>query len=117
MDLNLDPVKLLDKFFNFFKEWLPYISTLFLASWGGTVAYIQKLKIKTKPFSCRELLYDIIISSFAGYLTYLFCLYAGVPGPVASLLIAISGHMGARALAKFEKLRDTILGFKEDERL
>lgn len=117
MDLNLDPIKLLDKLFSVLKEALPYISTIFLASWGGTVAYIQRLKIKTRPFSYKELLYDIIISSFAGYLTYLFCLYAGVPGPVASLLIAISGHMGARALAKFERLRDTILGFKDDERI
>lgn len=112
MDSNLNINIILDKIFSILKDWLPYISTILLASWGGFVSYIQKVRIRTTIFSWRELIYDLVISSFAGFLTYLLCLYANVPGTISSILIAISGHMGARALAKFERFRDAVLGLK-----
>lgn len=95
-------------------EWvrqvLPYLSTLFLSCWGGIVSYIQRLRIKSAKFSWRELSFDLLISSFAGLLTHFFCEYSQVSGSMSAILIAISGHMGTRAIASFEKMRDRIFG-------
>ncbi len=100
-------------------EWvrqvLPYLSTLFLSCWGGIVSYIQRLRIKSAKFSWRELSFDLAISSFAGLLTHFFCEYSNVSGSMSAILIAISGHMGTRAIASFEKMRDRIFGVTGDD--
>ena len=99
-------------------EWvrqvLPYLSTLFLSCWGGIVSYIQRLRIKSAKFSWRELSFDLLISSFAGLLTHFFCEYSNVSGSMSAILIAISGHMGTRAIASFEKMRDRIFGLHDE---
>lgn len=92
---------------------LPYISTLLLSSWGGFVSYIQRIRIKRHKFSLRELSFDLLISSFAGLLTHFFCEYSGVSGSMSAILIAVSGHMGTRAIAGFEVLRDRIFGLEK----
>lgn len=100
-------------------EWirqvLPYLSTLFLSCWGGIVSHIQRLRIKSAKFSWRELSFDLAISSFAGLLTHFFCEYSNVSGSMSAILIAISGHMGTRAIASFEKMRDRIFGVTGDD--
>lgn len=100
-------------------EWvrqvLPYLSTLFLSCWGGIVSYIQRLRIKSAKFSWRELSFDLLISSFAGLLTHFFCEYSNVSGSMSAILIAISGHMGTRAIVSFEKMRDRIFGLHDEQ--
>lgn len=97
-----------------FRQILPYLSTLFLSCWGGVVSYIQRLRVKSHKFSWREMSFDLIISSFAGLLTHFFCEYANVGGAMSAILIAVSGHMGTRAIASFEKMRDRVFGITED---
>lgn len=93
-------------------EWLrtmlPYISTFFLAAWGGVVHHIQRIRTNKTLFNWRELLFDITVSSFAGLLTYFLCQSAEIEGPQAAFLIAISGHMGTRAISSFQTLHDRI---------
>lgn len=96
------------------KNVLPYISTLLLSCWGGIVSYIQRIRIHSRKFSVKELSFDLIISSFAGLLTHFFCEYSNVSGAMSAILIAVSGHMGTRAIASFEKMRDRIFGIADE---
>ena len=100
----------------FFRQILPYLSTLFLSCWGGIVSYIQRLRIHKSRFNWKDLTFDLVISSFAGLLTHFFCEYSNVGGSMSAILIAVSGHMGTRAIASFEKLRDRIFGLSEEPR-
>lgn len=89
-----------------FRSALPYISTFFLSAWGGVVHHIQRMRTTKTRFNWRELLFDIMVSSFAGLLTYFLCKAAEIEGSKAAFLIAISGHMGTRAIASFQALRE-----------
>jgi len=100
----------------FFRQILPYLSTLFLSCWGGIVSYIQRLRIHRSRFNWKDLTFDLVISSFAGLLTHFFCEYSNVGGSMSAILIAVSGHMGTRAIASFEKMRDRIFGVSEEQR-
>jgi len=103
-----------------FADWvrnmLPYLSTLFLSCWGGVVSYIQRLRIHRTKFNLRDLIFDLVISSFAGLLTHFFCEYSNVSGTMSAILIAVSGHMGTRAIASFERMRDKIFGLESEGR-
>ncbi len=92
------------------RDGLPYLSTLVLSCWGGIVSYIQRMRVKSQKFSWKELGFDLVISSFAGLLTHFFCEYSNVSGSMSAILIAVSGHMGTRAIASFERIRDRIFG-------
>lgn len=96
------------------KNILPYLSTLLLSCWGGIVSYIQRIRVRSRKFNVKELSFDLIISSFAGLLTHFFCEYSNVSGAMSAILIAVSGHMGTRAIASFEKMRDRIFGLPDE---
>lgn len=98
------------------RQFLPYLSTLFLSCWGGIVSYIQRLRVHHSRFNWKDLTFDLVISSFAGLLTHFFCEYSNVGGSMSAILIAVSGHMGTRAIASFEKMRDRIFGVSEEPR-
>lgn len=92
---------------------MPYITTLLLATFGGIVNHITTLRKKKAPFKWRELAFDIVVSTFAGLLTFYFCESAGIDGPMSAALIAISGHMGTRAIAGFEIIYTRLIGIKK----
>lgn len=87
----------------------PWVSTLCLSVWGGLVQYAQRVR-RGEAFSWVALVLDLVICSFAGLLTFLMCEAAGITGPVQAVLIAVSAHMGTRAIASLEVVRDRILG-------
>lgn len=105
------------------KAILPYVTTFLLSTWGGTVAYIKRIRAAKIHFTWVDWGYDIIVSSFVGLLMHFLCQYSHVEGPIQSVLIAISAHAGARTLAKLEIWRDKLLNLpsdveiKDDERL
>lgn len=91
-----------------FRQIMPYLSTLFLSCWGGLVQHIQRMRSGGKKFNWRELFFDLVVSSFAGILTHFLCDAAGIEGAKAAMLIAVSGHMGTRAIASFQALHERI---------
>jgi hypothetical protein len=97
------------------RQALPFLSTVFLSSWGGAVHYLQNMKDHGTSFSWKSLFLDIFISAFVGYLTYLLCQVAGIEGVKSYLAVAVSGHMGPRALASFEVIRDRWLNLAPDK--
>ena len=100
-----------------FLEWLrqftPYFTTIFLSIWGGVVNHIQTIRNGKKKFQWRELAFDLITSTFAGLLTFYFCRSAEIGETMSAILIAVSGHMGTRAIAGFETLYRRVIGIKE----
>lgn len=100
--------------FEFLHQIGPYVSTIFLSLWGGIVNYIQSVR-RGRIFSWRELAFDLVTSSFAGLLTYYFCLTAGISDTMSAILIAISGHMGTRAISGFEAIHRQIFGKNGDK--
>lgn len=87
----------------------PWASTFLLSMWGGLVQYAQRVRNGEK-FSWMALALDLVVCSFAGLLTFLLCESAGIRGPIQAVLIAISAHMGTRAISSLEVVRDRILG-------
>jgi len=76
-----------------------------LSLWGGTANFFRKLKAgAVRPFNFVEFIGEIFISGFVGVLTFFFCEAAKISPLVSAALIAISGHMGSRALFLFEQM-------------
>jgi hypothetical protein len=83
--------------------WLTYLWVLLLSIWGGVVSYISKVRSgQCSRFNLTELIGDITTSGFVGLLTFWLCQATHLNEWVTAVFIGISGHMGARALLKFE---------------
>ena len=101
---------------DFLKEAFPFFTTFVLSIWGGTVSHIQRLRKSKRKFTFGpEYVMDIVICSFAGLLTYFFCMYANIDGWLQAILISISAHMGTRAIASFESLHNRIFNWKDSQ--
>lgn len=107
---NFNPNSIGDIVAEWFKHLSPYLYTMWLSIWGGTVSHVIQLRKTRRKFKWKELFFDVLISSFAGIVTYFMCEFAGITGAGSAALIAISGHMGARALASFEAFHSKIFG-------
>lgn len=104
-------------FMEYVRQAMPYISTIGLWAWGGVVNHISKLRKGGVKFKGRELAFDLIVSTFAGLMTFYFCQSAGVSDTMQAVLIAISGHMGTRAIAGFEVIYRRIIGIPDNEKV
>jgi peptidoglycan/LPS O-acetylase OafA/YrhL len=83
---------------------LTYVWVLLLSAFGGMVNFSRKLNEgRTSVFRLTEFIGELVTSSFAGLLTFWLCESAGVDKLIAAVLIAISGHMGSRAIFRMEK--------------
>lgn len=83
---------------------ITYVWVMLLSAFGGMVNFSRKLhEGRTKPFRVTEFIGEIVTSSFAGLLTFWLCESAGVDKLIAAVLIAISGHMGSRAIFRLER--------------
>ena len=100
-------------FVELMRQIMPYLSTIFLSMWGGVVNHITTLRNGRKKFQLKELIFDLVVSTFAGLITFYFCRSAGISETMSAVLIAISGHMGTRAIAGFETVYRRIIGAKE----
>lgn len=96
-----------------FRQVMPYITTFFLSTWGGVVNHITTIRTKKTKFQWRELAFDLIVSMFAGLLTFFFCKGANLSETMSAVLIAISGHMGTRAIAGFEVIYRRVIGVRK----
>jgi len=93
----------------FVKQVAPWLYMLVLSTWGGVVHYLQALKRSGRSFEWYALFLDLITASFAGLLANLLCESAGIKGAEAAAIVAVSGHMGARAIGKLESVYSKLL--------
>lgn len=82
---------------------LSILAMFMMAIWGGTAAYIAKLKKSRSKFSFTELVGEWTISGFIGVVVGISCLrLAGWDAWVATCAAGMVGHMGTRAIGLFE---------------
>lgn len=78
---------------------LTYAWVTALSVWGGFVNFYQKVKAGTaRPFNIVELIGELATSGLVGIVTFFLCESAGIGQLVTAALVAISGHMGTRAI-------------------
>jgi hypothetical protein len=85
---------------------LTYMWVLGLSAWGSLVQVIrratdQELTLKMK---LQFIIAEVTISTFAGMVTFFLCEWAQMDKMLSAAFIAISGHMGARAIILTEKM-------------
>lgn len=95
--------------FDWFRHVLPWGVTLLVSAFAAMAQYAAKVR-KGESFSWRSLLLDAVVCMFAGMLMHLVCEWQGIGGPARSVLVAVTAHMGTRAMMQFEAMRDRVLG-------
>lgn len=71
---------------------------IFLACLGGGVRYIQGVRTGEESFKWLNLTAELFISGFVGLVTMYVCIEMNFSQPVTAILVAISGHMGGKAI-------------------
>ena len=88
-------------------NYITYAWVIWLAVWGGIVNFWHKLKTgKARAFNVTEFIGEIVTSGFVGVLTFWLCEAGGISPLMTAVFVAISGHMGARAIFLFEKIME-----------
>lgn len=83
---------------------ITYSWVFIVAIWGGFVNYARKRREGMIPcFSITEFIGELMTSAFAGLVTFFLCEAAKLDPMLSAALIAISGHMGSRAIFMAEK--------------
>ncbi len=94
---------------------ITYFWVLALASWGGVVNYVRKVKSnQIESFSIMELLGEIMVSAFAGVMTFWLCELSEFPQLLTAALVGVSGHMGGRGIALIEHTVKVRAGIRSD---
>lgn len=84
-------------------DYLSYVWMVTLALWGGTVAYLTKLKKDDEKFRVVEYVARMVTSGFAGLLAGYIGL-AMLNNPLYAFILAgMGGHAGAGTLVLIEK--------------
>lgn len=81
---------------------VPMLFAAFLAALGGAVQYFNKIDRAGVPFSFAKFLLEIGTSAFVGIVSFELCDSAGFSWQLTAAVVAVSGHMGARALILIE---------------
>lgn len=85
-------------------SFLTYLWVLMLSGVGGLISFLRKIDSgNSRPFNLVEFVGEMTTSAFVGLLTFWLCEWAKVDPMLSAVFIAITGHMGSRALFAFEK--------------
>lgn len=83
---------------------LTYVWVGGLSAWGGLVSFLRRTREgRVRPWNFVELVGELTTSAFAGIVTFWLCEAGGIAPLVTAALVAISGHMGSRALFHMER--------------
>lgn len=82
--------------------YVTYLWVVLLSLWGGITSYVSKMKSGVSRFNLMEIFGEMIVSGFAGVMTFYVCVAAHTPEVVTAVAVGISGHMGARAIYGLE---------------
>lgn len=82
---------------------LTYAWVIGLSLLGGAASFVRRVRSGQSKYSnIVELIGELVVSSFAGLVTFFLCQSAEFDGALSAAFIAISGHMGTRIIFKFE---------------
>jgi len=84
-----------------------YMWVLGLSVWGGAVSFARRIKTgKASPHNIMEFVGEIMTSAFAGIITFYLCQAAGFSQLITAVMVAVTGHMGTRAIYQVERIVD-----------
>lgn len=83
---------------------LTYAWVLGLALLGGFANFIAKHRRgEVRAFNVTELIGELVISAFAGIITFYLCAYAELDPLLTAALVGMCGHMGSRFIVLMER--------------
>lgn len=83
---------------------LVYVWVIFLSVLGGIVNFTRKMREgKVRVFNITEFIGELVTSAFSGLCTFWLCEWANLDQLLMVVFVAISGHMGSRAIMLFER--------------
>lgn len=87
-------------------SWATYFWVVLLATVGGIVRVIREVKFGEKTWQQIIAIFvaEIIISVFAGVITFFLCAARDVPPFYSAVLVSLASYMGGRALSVLEAL-------------
>ena len=90
-------------FFATIADLLTYAWVFGLAMLGGAASFVRRVRSGQAKYSnIVELVGELVISAFAGLVTFFLCRSANFDEMLTAAFIAISGHMGTRIIFMFE---------------
>lgn len=95
-------------------SWVTYAWVSVLSIWGGAANYVRKVKQGESRFNLLEIVGEIVVSGFAGVMTFYICEAVGTPQVVTAVSVGIAGHMGARIIAQLERWVSRKIGLHHD---
>lgn len=100
-------------------HFVTYLWVIAVSAFAGLVSFSRKVRQgKARAFNVAELVGELATSALAGVLTFWLCEWGNVDKLLAAVFIAISGHMGTRAIFLLEKTfqaKAARLGLVSDE--
>lgn len=87
-------------------SWTQYFWVILLATWGGIVRVIREVKFSDKTWKQILVIFiaEILVSTFAGVLTFFICLNNNVTPLYTAVMTSLAGYLGGRALNVLELL-------------
>jgi hypothetical protein len=87
-------------------SWITYTWVILLAMWGGIVRIIREVQLGDKTWKqiAAIVFCELIISAFAGVITFYLCESAEFKPLYTAVMTGVSGYMGGRSLAILETL-------------
>lgn len=83
---------------------ITYLWVALISVMGGIANFFHKVKMgAVRAFNITEFVGEIFISAFTGMITFWLCEWAAIAPLLSAVLIAVSGHMGSRAIFLIEK--------------
>lgn len=82
--------------------WFSMIGAFLLATFGGVVHYLQSLISSKRTWSLLSFVVESFTSGFVGILAFFLCEYVGLSHYPTAFIVAMTGHMGAKAIQKFQ---------------
>jgi len=83
---------------------ITYAWVIGLSILGGIVSFFQKVKKgQTRIFNIVEFIGEVVTSAFVGIVTFYLCQASHMDELTTAGIVAISGHMGSRALFLLER--------------
>jgi hypothetical protein len=80
-----------------------YLWVLALSVFSGFASFMRNLRQgRARVFNIVEFVGEIASSALAGLITFWLCQESGVSPLMTAVFVAISGHMGSKALALLE---------------